>query len=75
MRGPNLRIIGIDENELKGPINIFNTIIERNFPNLKEMMPGNIQEAYRIPNRVNQKRNSFLHIKIKILNTLNKNRI
>jgi hypothetical protein len=38
MRRPNLRIIGIDENEdfqLKGPVNIFNKIIEENFPNLK----------------------------------------
>ena len=32
------RIIGVDENEdfqLKGPANIFNKIIEENFPNLK----------------------------------------
>ena len=38
MRRPNLRIIGVDENEdfqLKGPANIFNKIIEENFPNLK----------------------------------------
>ena len=38
MRRPNLRIIGVDENEdfqLKGPENIFNKIIEENFPNLK----------------------------------------
>ena len=38
MRRPNLRIIGIDENEdfqLKGPANIFNKIIEENFPNIK----------------------------------------
>ena len=36
---PNLRIIGIDENEdfqLKGLANIFNKIIEENFPNLKK---------------------------------------
>jgi hypothetical protein len=35
MRRPNLRIIGTDENEdfqLKGPVNIFNKIIEENFP-------------------------------------------
>jgi hypothetical protein len=60
MRGPNLRIIGIDENEdfqLKGPVNIFNKIIEENFPNLKKDMPMNIQEAYRTPNRLDQKRN------------------
>ena len=42
MRRPNLRIIGVDENEdfqLKGLANIFNKIIEENFPNLKKEMP------------------------------------
>ena len=61
MRRPNLRIIGIDENEdfqLKGPVNIFNIIKEENFPNLKKEMPMNIQEDYRTPNRLDQKRNS-----------------
>ena len=48
MRRPNLRIIGVDENEdfqLKGPANIFTKIIEENFPNLKKEIPMNIQEA------------------------------
>jgi hypothetical protein len=57
MRSPNLWIIGIDENEyfqLKGPTNIFNKIIEENFPNLKKEMPMNIQEAYRTPNILEQ---------------------
>ena len=60
MRRPNLRIIGIDENEdfqLKGPVNIFNKIIEENFSYLKKEMPMNIQEAYRTPNRLEQKKN------------------
>ena len=64
MRRPNLRIIGIDENEdfqLKGPANTFNKIIEENFPNLKREMPMNIQEAYRTPNRLDQKRNPSPH--------------
>jgi hypothetical protein len=50
MRRPNLRLIGIDENEhfqLKWPENIFNKIIEENFTNLKKEMTMNIQEAYR----------------------------
>jgi hypothetical protein len=37
----------VDENEdfqLKGPANIFNKIIEENFPNLKNEMHMNIQE-------------------------------
>jgi len=38
MRRSNLRIIGIEESEdsqLKGPVIIFNKIIEETFPNLK----------------------------------------
>jgi hypothetical protein len=61
MRRPNLRIIGVDEKEdfqLKGPANIFNKIREENFPNLKKEMLMNIQEVYRIPNRLDQERNS-----------------
>jgi hypothetical protein len=51
MRRPNLKIIGIDENgdfQLKGPVNIFNKIIEENVRNLKKEMPMNIEVAYRI---------------------------
>ena len=47
MRRSNLRIIGIEESEdsqLKGPVNIFNKIIEENFPNLKKEMPINIKK-------------------------------
>jgi hypothetical protein len=61
MRIPKLQIIGVDENEdseLKEPGNIFNKIIEENFQNLKKEMPMNIQEPYRTPNRLDQKRNS-----------------
>ena len=53
MKRPNLKIIGIEEgeeSELKGPENIFNKIIEENFPNLKEEMVINVQEACRTPN-------------------------
>jgi chromosome segregation ATPase len=58
MKRPNLRIIGIDENEdfqLKEPVSIFNKIIEENVPNLKKKVPMKIQEAYRTPNRLDQK--------------------
>ena len=58
MRRPNLRIRGIEEREysqLKGPVNIFNKIIEENFHNLNKEMPMKIQEAYRTPNRLDQK--------------------
>jgi hypothetical protein len=78
MRKTNLLIIGVDENEdfqLKRPANIFNKIIEKNFSNLKKEMPMNIQEAYRTPNRLDQKRNSSRHIIIRKTNALNKERI
>jgi hypothetical protein len=78
MRRPKLRIIGVDGNEdfqPTGPANIFNKIIEENFPNLKKDLSVNIQEAYRTPNRLDQKRNSSQHIIIRTTNALNKDRI
>jgi hypothetical protein len=78
MKRPNLRIIRIEEcedSQFKGPVNILNKITEENFPNLKKEMAINIQEAYRTPNRLSQKRNSSHHIKIKTPNALNKERI
>jgi hypothetical protein len=80
MRRPNLGIIGVDENEdfqLKGPLIIFNKIIEENFPKLKKEMPTRrcLQEAYRNPNRLEQKRNSSRNIIIRTTNALNKDRI
>ena len=66
MKRSNLRIIGVEEGEelqLKGPENIFNKIIE-NFlyllrdilPKPKEGYPLKVQEAYRTPNRLDQKK-------------------
>jgi hypothetical protein len=49
MKRPNLRIIGTEESkdsQFNKPINIFNEIIEENFPNLKKEIAINIQEAY-----------------------------
>ena len=48
MRRPNLRIIGIEEGkeyQLRGTVNIFNKIIEENFPTLKNDMTTSIKEA------------------------------
>jgi hypothetical protein len=48
MKRPNLRIIRIVENEdsqLNRPENVFNKIIEENFPNLKKEMARKAQEA------------------------------
>ncbi|KAL6087923.1 hypothetical protein STEG23_014461 [Scotinomys teguina] len=78
MKRPNIRIIGIEEGEeyqLKGMENIFNKIIEENFPNLKNEPPIKIQEAYRTPNRLDPQKKSSHHIIIKTLNIQNKERI
>jgi hypothetical protein len=48
MGRPNLKIIDIEKSEdsqIKGSVNIFNKIIEENFPSLKKDIPMNIQEA------------------------------
>jgi hypothetical protein len=69
------RIIGIEGNEysqLKGPEYVFNKIIEENFPNLKKEMDIKVQEAYRTPNKWDQKGKSSSHIIIKTLNAQKK---
>jgi chromosome segregation ATPase len=53
----NLRIMGTEEGEevqAKGIHNIFNKIITENFPNLEKVMPVQVQEASRTPNRLDQ---------------------
>jgi hypothetical protein len=74
MRRPILRIVSIDENEdlLKGPVNIFNKVIEENFPQPKE---GDAHEHTRTPNSLGQKRNSSHYIIIKTPDAQNKKRI
>ena len=62
MKRSNLRIIGMEEGEdsqHKGPKNIFNKIIEENFPSLKKEMAINVQEAYRTPNKLDHKENAL----------------
>ena len=58
MKRPNLGIISIEEREvqLKSTENIFNKIIVENFPNLKKDIPMKIQEAYKTPNKLDQKK-------------------
>jgi hypothetical protein len=77
MKRPNLRMIGIEEEDpqIKGPEKTFNKIIEENFPNLKEEMAINVQEAYKTANRLGYKTKSSSHIIIKALNIQNKERI
>ena len=78
MKRQNLRIVRIEENEdsqLKRPENVFNKIIEENFPNIKKRMDIKVQETYRTPNKWDQNRKSSCHIIIKTLNAQNKERV
>jgi hypothetical protein len=78
VKRPSLRIIGIEEakqSQGQGPENIFNKITDENIPNLKKEMPINIQEVYKTPICLDQKRKSSQHIIIKIQNLQNKERI
>ena len=74
MKKSNLRIIGIEEVQLKSTENIFNELIEENFPNLKKDMCMKIPDAYTTPNRLDQKKSPH-HIIIKTLNKQNKERL
>ena len=65
MKRPNLRFIEIDEGieiQTKGMHNLSNDIISENFPNLKNEMENQLQEAYRTPNVQNYSRPTPRHI-------------
>jgi hypothetical protein len=64
-----------EEVQAKGIHNIFNKIITENFPNLKKVFPIQVQEASRIPNRLDQNRTSPQHFIIKTTSTENRERI
>ena len=62
MKRTNLRIIGIEEGEeiqLKGTENIFNKIIEENFPNLKNLWRYKKITDHQIDSIKKQKTNKF----------------
>jgi hypothetical protein len=78
IKRPNLRTMDTEEKEEvqeKGIHNIFNKIITENFPNLKKVLPNQVQEASWTPNRLDQNRTSPWYIIIKTTSTENKERI
>lgn len=59
MKRSNLRIVVTKEGEdsqLKDPENIINKITEEKFPSLKKDIPLKVQEAYKAPNKLSQKK-------------------
>ena len=60
----NIRLIGDPEEEekRKGSENIFEDIIVENFPNMGQEIVSQVQEAQRVPYRINPRRNMPRHI-------------
>ena len=50
----------------KGPEKIFEEIIAKNFPNMGKEIVNQVQEAQRVPGRVNSRRNTLRHTLIKL---------
>ena len=55
-----------DEEEEQGVENSFEKIMKENFPNLVKEIDIQVQEAQRVPNKLDPKRTTPRHIKIKM---------
>ena len=60
----NIEIIGVPEEEekKKGTEKISEEIIVENFPNMRKKIVNQVQEAQRVPCRINPRRNMSRHI-------------
>ena len=63
---PNIQIIGIEEEKEKGSEKIFEEIIVENFSNMGKKIATPVQEAQRLPYRINSRRNMPRHILIRV---------
>ena len=73
----NIRIIGVPEGEEreKGPEKIIEEIIAENFPNMGKEIATQVQEAQRVPYRINPRRNTLRHIVIKLAKIKDKKKL
>ena len=73
----NIWIIGVPEEEEKKKRydKSFEEIIVENFPNMEKEIVNQVQEAQRIPYRINPRRNMPRNILIKLTKTKHKERI
>ena len=74
IKSTNIRIIGVPEAEEKKKAyeKIFEEIIVDNFPNMEKEIVNQVQEAQRIPYRINPRRNTPRHILFKLTKTKHK---
>ena len=73
----NIQIIGVPEEEekKKGYEKIFEEIIVENFPNMEKEIVNQVQEAQRVPYRINPKINTPRHLLMKLTKTKHKENI
>ena len=73
----NIRVIGVPEEEekKKGYEKFFEEIIVENFPNMEKEIVNQVQEAQRVPYRINPRGNMPRHILIKLTKTKHKENI
>ena len=72
----NIKIIGIpEEKKKKWYEKIFEEIIVENFPNMEKEIVNQVQEAQRVPYRINPRRNTPRHILIKQILNIHTKRI
>ena len=73
----NIHITGVPEGEEreKRPKKIFEDIIVENFPNMGKEIATQVQEAQRVPYRINPRTNTMRHILIKLEKIKDKEKI
>ena len=75
MKCPNIRIIGVPEDNKKGHEKILKEIIAEYFPKMGKERVSQVQETQRVPNRINSRRNIPRHILIKLTKIKHKEQI
>ena len=73
----HIRTIRVPEGQEKekGPEKIFEEIIVKNFPNMGKETATQVQEAQRVPGRMNPRRNTPRHIVIKLAKIKDKEKL
>ena len=72
----NIRIIGVPEEEEEQDIeNLFEQIMKENFPNLVKELHRQVQEAQRVPKKLDPRKHTLRHIIIKLPKIKDKERI
>ena len=72
----NIHIIGVPgEERQKGPEKIFEEIIVKKFPNMGKEIATQVQEAWKVPYRINPRRKTPRHIVIKLAKIKDKEKL